>query len=111
MSDKTWTREELLSLPVRKWDEESEYDSLTIVPTDDVHDSGYRLMAIVGHTNKHGPNEIAAFCDDICWEFPQPPKTWLRTDMTTTSNCAHMWGYDLRFRVGHSLSSTSVKVM
>ena len=111
MKNKRWTRKEFLALPVRKWDMKSEYDSLTIVPTYRVHDSGYRLMAIVGHINKEGPKEIAAFCDDIDWRIPMPLDTWIRTDMTTTSNCAHMWGNGLRFRVGCSVSSTEVEVL
>ncbi len=111
MNANRWTRKELLALPVREWNAESEYDSLTIVPTYKVHDSGYRLMAIVGHIDGKGPKEIAAFCDDINWSVPAPISTWIKTDMTTASNCAHMWGNGLRFRVGHSLSSTGIEVV
>ena len=111
MNTNRWTRKKLLALPVRKWGIKSEYDTLTIVPTHEVHDSGYRLMAIVGNIDSNGPVEIAAFCDDINWSIPRPLHTWIRTDMTTTSNCAHMWGHGLRFRVGHGLSSTEIEVI
>lgn len=111
MNTNRWTRKKLLALPVRKWNVKSEYDTLTIVPTYKVHESGYRLMAIVGHINGKGPMEIAAFCDDINWSVPRSLGSWIRTDMTTTSNCAHIWGNGLRFRVGYGLSSTEIAIL
>lgn len=43
-----WDRSDFDALPCRKWDEEiGEFDSLVILPTDEIHDSGYRLMDFV----------------------------------------------------------------
>ena len=43
-----WTKKELESLPNRKWDEEiGEFDSLIILPTSNLHDSGYWCMDFV----------------------------------------------------------------
>ena len=112
MKVKGYTRKELLALPVRDWQKITDYDTLTIVPTGQIHkDSGYRLMAIVGNMNDKGPVEIAAFCDDFCWEGGISPRAWVRIDMVPNNNCVHIWSNDVRFRVGYGLSSTSLKVI
>ena len=42
------TREEFEELPERKWDEEiGSFDSLVIIPLEELHDSGYRCMSFV----------------------------------------------------------------
>ena len=105
------TQKDLLALPVRDWDALSEYDALYVVPTKETHESGYRLMAIVGASNKEGPIEIAAFCDDLCWEAANIRAMSVRMDMIPTNNCVHIWGNGVRFRVGRGLSSTSLFVI
>lgn len=112
MKVKGHTRKELLALPVRGWDVAvSEYDTLYVVPTEEIHESGYRLMAIVGASNRKGPIEIAAFCDDLCWEAANIRAMSVRMDMVPTSNCVHIWGNGVRFRVRRGLSSTSLYVI
>lgn len=105
------TRKELLALPVRDWNALSEYDALYVVPTKETHESGYRLMAIVGVLTNKGPIEIAAFCDDLCWEAANIRAMSVRMDMMPTNNCVHIWGSGVRFRVGRGLSSTSLYVI
>jgi hypothetical protein len=40
-----YTRKEFEQLPIRKWQEEiAEFDSLIILPTKKIHDSGCRCM-------------------------------------------------------------------
>lgn len=68
---KEWTemtRKELLSLPFNG-DTSKEYDSFLIVPDYDLHESGYKYIAIIGMNydpNNHEiEQEIIAYCDDI----------------------------------------------
>ncbi len=106
------TRAELEAAPGRKsWYEVSEYDSVYLLPTRKKHDSGYHLICIVGRTGD--TLEKAAWCDDICWKFDptHPQQSFaMRTDMTFPGGVAHVWGWNTRFRVGMSLSSTNVEV-
>lgn len=107
------TIEELLSLPVRDWDKETIYDTIIVCPTTDVHDSGYRLMAIIGCNNLK-PVEIAAYCDDLGFlirhlEDPIYPLSF-NCDMIL-SNCIHFHSYYSKFKVGESLSSTNVTLV
>lgn len=60
----TTNRKVLDGLPVRRWDAETTYDSLLLVPSGKKHDSGYHQIAIVGCEGSK-PKEIAAYCDDI----------------------------------------------
>ncbi len=110
-------RKVLDGLPVRDWQAESTYDSLMIVPSGKMHDSGYHLIAIVG-CRKNVPVEIAAYCDDIGVHVPMPSPRYgsdkqfsnymFRVDMSYPSGIAHWWG--AKFTVGTALSSTDVTV-
>lgn len=120
-------RRELLTLPRRKWDEVKVYDCLWLIPTGKKHDSGWSLIAIVGGS-WDGPQEIAAFCDDICWGFPKShpyDSVYLhsrgyhahvmRTDCEWPSGIMRIWAssearFKGRFRVGMALSSTDVEL-
>ena len=62
---KDWTKKELLSLPVRKWDFVSSYRSILFVNTRTKHDSGYNLFAIVGCDDNSVPKEICGYMDDF----------------------------------------------
>lgn len=53
-----WSRDELMKLPVRAWDADSEYDSLLTISTRRKHDSGWAMMAIIGVVDSQ-PVEIA----------------------------------------------------
>jgi hypothetical protein len=101
-------KKELLKLPQRKWDEIKRYHSILLVPTGRKHDSGWMLIALVGMNNNDEPEEIAAFCDDVCW-VNLPDKEWeIRTDCFYPSGIMRVWGNKGKFEVGLSLSSTSV---
>lgn len=105
-----WSHKELMALPVRKWDEEKEYDSLMLVSTRKKHDSGWAVIAIIGVYDGQ-PSEIAcACCDDIEWKLP-PMQTFgagrwttgqFRTDCALRSGSLHAWQRGARFRVGAS---------
>lgn len=114
------TKEELLNLPTRAWDEEKDYTAIIVVPTDELHDSGWRLMALVGCTSKDGdhcmPTEIAAYCDDIQWNSegadPTHLKFWdMDCDMFPDTNFIRFHSFTNKFRVGMSLSSTTIKIV
>lgn len=107
-----WKRDELLNLHVREFGKVTEYDSIVVCPTRNTHDSGYRLMAIIGCLNMH-PIEVAAYCDDL--EFTTNGLytkygNEFQCDMIL-SNCIHFHSRYVRFRVGTSLSSTGVDLV
>ena len=67
---KEFKKKELLSLPERKWSEESEYISLLLVSTRLKHESGYNCFAVVGCKDGSTPTEIAGYMDDF-WCYKQ----------------------------------------
>jgi len=115
----SWSHKELMALPVRKWDEEKEYDSLLLVSTRKKHDSGWAVIAIIGVLN-YQPEEIAcACCDDIEWKLP-PMTTFgngkwttgqFRTDCSFRSGALHAWQRGATFKVGAAFSSTTVEMI
>lgn len=120
LSVNEWPKAALLSLPHRKWDDDSpRYDSVLIVSTGEKHDSGWAMIAIVGVRNQK-PVEVCTMCsDDIEWKLP-PAKTFgqnaeysfgqFRTDCAIKSGALHAWTRDGKFRVGASLSSTEIEL-
>jgi hypothetical protein len=119
IDNETYKRKNLLALPERRWNEETIYDSILIVPTGRKHDSGYALIAIVGTIN-YRPAEIAAYCDDINWITPESTTVGSSTypfqyqiadfhsDMFYPSNILQMWSRNGKFKVGYSSSSTDI---
>lgn len=121
------TARALLQLPRRKWDVESVYDSIILVPTGAKHDSGWGLIAIVDVVGgKPSSAEIAAVCDDVRWSFPvrhpygemQPGinRRILRTDCYWPGRLQRFWAsgesyFSGRFKVGFALSSTDVTLV
>ena len=105
-----WSRKELLNLPVRAWNEESEYDSVLLLSTREKHDSGWAIMVIIGLRDFH-PVEIACnHCDDIEWIIPTEGST-LRTDCTVKSGAMHVWSKGNKFIVGPGWSSVDIEVV
>lgn len=106
-------RKDMLKLPERERREESTYSSIFIIPTGRKHDSGWALMAIIGCNDKGEPVEIAAYCDDVCYDFGlvTHKEYAMRTDMTYPENCLHVWSWYYDFKVGFSLSSTYVRLI
>ena len=108
-------REDLLNLPEKPFTEVKTYDCLLIVPTRRKHDSGWRLMAIVGCSYKTGPIEIAAFCDDIQLVLPQKvgvnyAYNIIHYDMIL-ANCIRYWSNGYQFQIGCGCSTTDVKLV
>lgn len=105
------TKKTLLSLPERKWCEIKKYNRILIVPTRKKHESGYMIIAIVG-ANFNGSDlmyEIAAYCDDICWDTSATGNLDVRMDCLYPSGVIQAWSNDYSFEVGCSLSSTTVR--
>ena len=106
------SRAQLEAAPERNgWSKTTEYDSIYLLPSRKKHDSGYHLICIVGCNGKE--LEKAAWCDDICWKTGPTHLSQhyaMRTDMTYPGGVARVWGWNTRFRVGASLSSTDVEV-
>lgn len=111
-NDIKMSRKDFLALPRRKWDEVKEYTDIYIVPDYDLHESGFRLMAIVGQ-NKEEPMEIAAYCDAIQWinKTNGGEYDWLHSDMLPQTNILHFWSREVNYRVGWSLSSTEITIV
>ena len=111
-----WKKEDLFKLPCREWSSESTYDSILILPTGEVHDSGYGMITIIG-VNKGAPVEIInKYSDDIEWILP-PAKCIggfiigrMRNDCLLISGALHMWSRDCEFVVGTALSSITIEL-
>jgi len=112
-------KEDLLKLPLKPFIEIKTYDCLLIVPTRRKHDSGWRLMAIVG-CDQTGPIEIAGYCDDINLILPKSNKVYnkfsteyynaVHYDMIL-SNCIRFWSNGYKFVIGCGCSTTDVKLI
>ena len=117
-SIKEYTAQELLALPVRDWDKTSQYDSILLLPSNIVHDSGYQCMVIIRIIN-HTPIEIACnCCDDIEWIAPDAIKVGnlypigqMRMDCLPTSKAFHAWNRGIKFQVESALSSITIEVI
>ena len=106
------SREQLLSLPERGWDKDTDrlWRSIIIFPTFEEHDRGWNCMAIIG-CGKVEPEQVLTTCsDDIGWMLPNNiPKYFLRNDCCLVSGGMHFWlpsGWS--FRVGCALSSINI---
>lgn len=99
---------ELKKLPFKKWDKEKIYKSIVVVPSGKKHDSGWALMYVIGLDGEKKPIEIAAACDDICWNIPTGTSYDFRNDMFYPSGAIHFWSNKYSFKVGASLSSTDI---
>lgn len=113
-----WTRKEFLALPVRTWNAISEYTSVILFPSRDLHDSGYRCITVIG-VHQMAPVEIITqSSDDINWMVCPPTRYYsdgsfpaqLRMDSLVTSHAMHFWRADTIFRVGAALSSLDIEV-
>lgn len=117
-------KKELLKLPVRKWGTETIYDHVLVVPTGRKHDSGFMLLAIVGVIKNKA--EIAAYCDDIGWNFSKIHPydrinidyhyNVIRTDCYYPSGILRMWAsgeskWRGKLKVGRALSSTEITLV
>lgn len=110
----TIKREELLNLPQKEFNKVETYAWIIVVPTRQKHDSGWRLMALVGGKkvgNNYEPIELIGYCDDINWKFPITiNNNILRSDMTL-SNCLRIWSDYYSFRVGMCTSSVLIELI
>lgn len=119
-----YKRDELLALPSKPFTEIRTYESIIVVPTKRKHDSGWRLMAIIGcnkvDKNYNVPIEIAGYCDDINFIIPKtnggrnnvPPEycDYIHSDMLL-SNCIRFWSNYHDFRIGCCCSSTEIEIV
>jgi len=106
-----FSRDDLLSLPIRAWNEISEYDTILLLSTQKIHESGWAMIAIIG-VREYQPIEIACnCCDDIEWRFNPESNTKLRMDCVLKSSALHAWSYKNKFRVGRALSSITIEVI
>lgn len=118
------TKEDFESLPLRPWNQETECWALVIVPTQQVHDSGYRCMYYVA-CDKDGEAlfRIAGGSDVLHLDgiggygyqwlqkgqgVPQlvPPSGW-SLDCLKKSGLLRLFS-NKPMRVGHALSSVEV---
>lgn len=103
-------KKDLLKLPERVGNEKV-YEQLLIVPTRIKHESGWARIAIIGITEDGA--EIAAYPDDINWDFSEVPQIELamRTDCYYPSGILRVWSHRVKFQVGIAISSTDIKLL
>lgn len=75
-----------------------------------MHESGWRLIAIVGCGDDGKPKEIAAFCDDVEWQTPRTDYG-IQMDMIPKTNICRFHSHSMKFRVGACCSSTEVAIV
>lgn len=107
-----WTKKELLSLPHKDWATFGYYHSILIVPTRKLHDSGWRLICLVGCDEHYEPKEIIGYCDDIHWCCNHELRFCdIQTDMIPKTNIVRMHSNKFRFKVGDVCSSVEILIV
>lgn len=110
---KELNRKSIKKLPTRSWDTQTEYKDIFLVPSGLIHDSGYMTIAIVGR-KENGNFEVAAYPDDVCWNFMKLFQdydvTGMRTDCYYPNGVLHFWGNKIKFIVERAYSSTTIRV-
>lgn len=105
-----WTKKELLKLPVRDWEVDSEYDSVLLVNTRMKHDSGYNMFAVIG-CDGGTPKEIAGYMDDFRFGNFLKEDYAIIPSYHFAFDCSMHGVFRLHARtkicVGHCLSTTS----
>lgn len=109
-------QKDLLNLPLKPYTEIHTYEAIIVCPTRRKHDSGWRLMALIGCKRINGyctPVHVIGYCDDINWKVEHTMAfdtiQSLRSDMTL-SNCIRFWSNDFEFKVGTVCSSTDIYI-
>lgn len=114
-----WTRKELLTLPERTWNAVSEYTSVILFPSRDLHASGYRHITVIGVRQGIPIEIITESSDDINWMVCSPTYHYknggfpaqMHMDSLVASHAMHFWNVNTIFRVGASLSSLDIEVL
>lgn len=109
-----WTKKELLSLPHRNCENAGVYNAIMIVPTRRLHDSGWRLMCLVGCDEHYEPKEIIGYCDDInlCTEKAEVLNLChVQMDMIPKTNVVRIHSHVRRFQVGMCCSTTEIFIV
>ena len=84
------------------------------MPTDEIHDSRYRLMALVGYDRQSQHFEIAAYCDVVELNSNYMLENGIvRFDMCVETNIIKLYAVSdkIKFVIGDSLSSTLITVV
>lgn len=108
-------RKDFESLPRVKWDETVICDSLIIIPSKKLHESGFRCLAfasVVGNT----PTNLISGCSDVihiegiggyrAGEISVPAGWFI--DCLRTSGLLRIWNTRGRIRCGFALSSFEI---
>lgn len=106
-----WTKKELEALPQREYQEDiGEFDSLIILPTQQMHDSGFRCMDFVA-VKENIPFCRLSGCSDVIHldgifangNIPTPLKGW-SIDCLKESGLLRLFSY-AKLKAGPALSS------
>lgn len=97
-------REELLSVPKRKWDDVIHgVDAVYIIPSRRKHDSGYACMDFVASFNGNKGKPMVRFgggCDDV-----RLKGSHFRMDCEYPSRIIRIWNDSRSFYITHDISS------
>jgi hypothetical protein len=115
MDYKGFSVEDFMALPRREWSSESEYDLIVLIKTEDIHDSGYSCMAIIGVNDRKAVEIAADYFDHIEWKIDSIKMVdrfifgGLNSDCLPESGGLRFWSNDNRkIVVGQSLSSVEI---
>jgi hypothetical protein len=107
------TKKTIKDIPFRK-SNESEYNRIYIVPSGLKHDSGYMTIHIIGIKDDESL-ERCACPDDINWDMTELNQkydcTGMRMDCLYPQGIIQCHGRHVKYIVGYSLSSTTIKVV
>lgn len=111
-----WTRKEFEALPFRgDFNTPVECDSLVIMPTRRLHDSGYRCMDFVAVDSEGKPLCRNSGCSDVLnidgigglSGFSGHPNAW-NIDCLPKSGLLRLWIYRKKIIVGSALSNMEI---
>ena len=106
-----FTKQDLLMLPCRQWNEIKTYSSLLVCKSGK-HSSGYATMLIVGlndYTLKNAEIVSKTICDSIQWH--NEDNLHFASDMHFQSGIIHFFSSNGNFEVGTDISTILIKLV
>lgn len=103
MSRMHYTRQELLAVPKRKWDEKLDGVCIVyVIPSQRKHDSGYACMDFVAVRRDGSMARFGGMCDDVSFAG-----SYFRMDCQHSPQIIRIWNSRYTFSVTNDISSIS----
>lgn len=97
-------KKDLLALPKRRWGAEAEYTSIVLIPSNEMHESGYPIITVVG-VDWMRPVEIAAESCDVV----DLGSCRVGINILPKSGLTHILARGYRLNVGADLSTLIIR--